>query len=95
MSEEGAATGISPAEDLMIGETPALLCNKFYVTANPYGTKITFAEGFRVGGEQTFQSRCAIYLVPNDVRELYKLLEPIVQSMQAIPTNAGKSTKDG
>ncbi len=84
MSEDRPTRRITPEEALLIGETPAVLSNKFYVTSNPYGTKITFAEGFLVEGEQETRSRCAVYLVPNDMRELYQLLKPIVEGMQSV-----------
>ncbi len=84
MAEESTVSGVTPEEDLLIGETPAFLSNKFYCTSNSYGTKITFAEGFRVAGEQQIRSRCAVYLVPSDIRALYQLLEPIVERMQAV-----------
>ena len=95
MAEEGRKSGVTPEEDLLIGETPAFLSNKFYVTTNPYGTKITFAEGFMVDGAQQFRSRCAVYLVPSDVRDLYQLLEPIVQNMQSVRVGDIESTDDG
>ncbi len=81
MSESRPPSGLTPEEDLLIGETPAFLSNRFYVTSNPHGTKITFAEGFFVGERHEFRSRCAIYLVPEDLRQLHQLLEQIVQSM--------------
>ena len=84
MAEEKPQSGVSPEEDLLIGETPAFLSNKFYCTSTPNGTKITFAEGFRVAGEQQIRSRCAVYLVPSDIRALHKLLEPIVERMQEV-----------
>ena len=59
MADEGRKSGVTPEEDLLIGETPAFLSNKFYITTNPYGTKITFAEGFVVNAVQQFRSRCA------------------------------------
>ena len=84
MAEETTVGGITPEEDRLIGETPAVLSNKFYCTSNANGTKITFAEGFRVAGEHQIRSRCAVYLVPSDLRELYLLLEPIVERMKPI-----------
>ena len=84
MSDDKPTRKITPEEDILIGETPAVLSNKFYVTSNPYGTKITFAEGFLINGEQNRRSRCAVYLIPNDVVALYQLLEPIVRGMQAV-----------
>lgn len=96
MAEEKRGGAISPEEDILIGETPAVLSNKFYVTSNPYGTKITFAEGFFAAGEQQFRSRCAVYLVPNDIRDLYHLLEPIVEGMKKIiQVNDPDSSTDG
>ena len=92
MAEGKSTSGVSPEEDLLIGETPALLSNKFYCTTNPYGTKITFAEGFRVGGEQKISSRCAVYLVPSDIRALYQLLEPIVEQMQEVRVDGAASS---
>lgn len=84
MSESRPASTLTPEESLLIGETPALLCNRFYVTSSLHGTKLTFAEGFFVDGKQEFRSRTAVYLVPEDLKQLHQLLEPIVQSMQAV-----------
>ena len=95
MSEAKPTSKISPEEALLIGETPAFLSNKFYITSNPYGTKITFAEGFLVDGVQQFRSRCAVYLVPNDLRELNQLLEPIVQTMKALRRDDTESSENG
>ena len=95
MAEEKRGSAISPEEDLLIGETPAVLANKFYATSNPYGTKITFAEGFLAAGEQQFRSRYAVYLVPNDIRDLFHLLEPIVEAMRKIQVNDPNSSTDG
>ena len=95
MSDVKPTRRITPEEDQLIGEAPAVLSNKFYVTSNPYGTKITFAEGFFVDGEQQFRARCAVYLVPNDVRDLHQLLEPIVESMQKVEVNDPDFAADG
>ena len=84
MAEETPVVGITPEEHLLIGETPAVVSNKFYCTTNPHGTKITFAEGSFVAGEQQIRSRCAVFLVPSDIRALYKLLEPIVEREQVV-----------
>ena len=92
MAEEGRKSGVTPEEDLLIGETPAIFSNRFYTLPNPHGTKITFAEGTLVGGKQVIKPRFAVYLVPDDLRALYELIEPIVKSMQSIPTkDAGQS----
>ena len=95
MSESRPTSALTPEEDLLIGETPAFLSNKFYVTSNPYGSKITFAEGFFVDGKQEFRSRCAIYLVPDDLQQLHQLLDRIVQSMQAVRVADDDSAKNG
>ena len=84
MSEDRPTSRITPEEDLLIVETPAVLSNKFYVTSNPYGTKITFAEESLIDGEQKIRPRCAVYLIPNDIRALYQLLEPIVEGMKMV-----------
>ena len=82
MSDDKPASSITPEEELMIGETSAVLSNKFYVTSTSYGTKITFAEGFFVGGEHQLRSRCAVYLSPDNIRALHQLLGPIVEQME-------------
>ena len=92
MAEETPVGGVTAEENLLIGETPAVLSNKFYCTTNPYGTKITFAEGFLVAGEQQIRSRCAVYLVPSDIRALYKLLAPIVEGMQPVRVGGKESS---
>ena len=81
MAQEDHKGGVTPEEDLLIGETPAVLSNKFYYTPNAYGAKITFAEGFPVDGRQEIRSRCAVYLVPSDVLSLYRMLGRIVEQM--------------
>ena len=95
MSDDKPESSLTPTENLLIGETPALLSNRFYVTSSSYGAKITFAEGFFVDGKQEFRSRCAIYLVPDDLQQLHHLLGRIIQSMQSVPIPDPKSTENG
>ena len=95
MSDDKPVSSITSEEEILVGETPAVLSNKFYVTSTPYGTKITFAEGFFVGGGHQLRSRCAVHLSPDNIRALYQLLEPIVRSMRTVPASEGKSTQDG
>lgn len=95
MSEKEPPGPISPEEDRMIGETPAVLSNKFYVTNHRYGTKITFAEGYLVNEEAKFQSRCAVYLSPHDVRDLYQLLKGVVDGMSTLSMDNAKRLTDG
>lgn len=82
-------TGTSLEEDVQIGSTPATYVNKVYLTASPQGAKITFAEMFQVGGEPKVQPRAAVYLLPQDLIALYRLLDPLVKS--AGVANLGQS----
>ncbi len=95
MSEESPKSAVSPTEDTIIGETPAVFANKMYVTPNPYGTKLTFAEAFPVGADQQVKTRFSVYLVPNDLRALYQLIEPIVQNMQVVRADGKDAAEDG
>ena len=92
MSDDKPASSITSEEEILVGETPAVLSNKFYVTSTPYGTKITFAEGFFAGGEHQLRSRCAVYLTSDNIRALYRLLEPIVGQMRKLQVDDATST---
>ena len=84
-------TGTSLEEDVQIGNTPATYVNKVYLTANPQGAKITFAEMFQVGGEPKVQPRAAVYLLPQDLISLYRLLDPLVKSAAVADSGESKA----
>lgn len=77
--------GVSAVEERLIGQTPAVAANKLYVTDAPNGVKLTFAEGFQVGGNTEISTRCAVLLAPEDVQELHWLLTPVVASIEPAP----------
>ena len=92
---EGEVQGVTQDEDAQIGGTPAVYANKVYLTANSQGAKITFAERFKVGGEPAVQARMAVFLLPQDIVALHRLLEPLVQRAEAVEGSSTETQTNG
>jgi len=95
MADISLRTGTSLEEDAQIGKTPATYVNKVYLTANPQGAKITFAELFQVGGEPKIEARAAVFLLPEDVISLYRLLGPLVKTATTGSEEVTEAESDG
>ena len=95
MSEIGKTQAASQDEDVKIGETVAVFANKLYFTPLPLGGKITFAEQFKVAGEDVVKPRLAVFLQHQDVFALRQLLESGTENIKISTTPAAEKEADG
>ena len=67
MNEPDAPQSVSAEEEARIAETPAVFANKVFVSPQPGGAKITFAEARRATGENLASPRVAVFLQHADL----------------------------
>ena len=75
MNEPDAPRSASAEEEARIAETPALFANKVFVSPQPGGAKITFAEARQTTGEDQASPRVAVFLQHADLAALRRLLD--------------------
>ncbi len=75
MNEPDAPRSASAEEEARIAETPAVFANKVFVSPQPGGAKITFAEARRASGEELASPRVAVFLQHADLAALRRLLD--------------------
>ena len=75
MNEPDAPQSASAEEEARIAETPAVFANKVFVSPQPGGAKITFAEARRASGEELASPRVAVFLQHADLAALRRLLD--------------------
>ena len=75
MNEPDAPQSASAEEEARIAETPAVFANKVFVSPQPGGAKITFAEARRASGEDLASPRVAVFLQHADIAALRRLLD--------------------
>ncbi|MDE0459928.1 MAG: hypothetical protein OXI15_21775 [Chromatiales bacterium] len=90
MDQRGIPQAVSPEEDARIVETPALFANKVYLTPQPGGAKLTFAETRRTDDGDRASPRVAVFLQHADLAALHRLLDATVK---AAPGGAGTTTR--
>ena len=62
MNEPDEPQSASEEEEARIAQTPAVFANKVFVSSQPAGAKIIFAQGRRTSGEELASPRVAVFL---------------------------------
>ncbi len=91
MNEPDAPRSASAEEEARIAETPAVFANKVYVSPQPGGAKITFAEARRASGEDLASPRVAVFLQHADLAALRQLLDWTATAADTPPERFGGS----
>ena len=85
MNEPDAPQSASAEEEARIAETPAVFANKVFVSPQPGGAKITFAEARRTSGQDPASPRVAVFLQHADLAVLRRLLDWTAGAADAPP----------
>ena len=91
MNEPDAPQSASAEEEARIAETPAVFANKVFVSPQPGGAKITFAEARRASGENPASPRVAVFLQHADLAALRRLLAWTAGAADTPPERFGGS----
>ena len=90
MNERVAPQSASAEEEARIGEMPAVFANKVFISPQPGGAKITFAEARRTSAEDLASPRVAVFLQHADLAALRRLLD-WTAGAEEMPETAGGS----